>query len=157
MNIAKRVILVIILVLMMFGFSWGKILDEPAEPYEPNNVPFPYDPNQVKYKLLGTIQMYIGTSYALDVDYYDKNRDSITTELLSCESFCDVNGADFSWQLIIEPNEPGVFYIDLKITDNPNLGPPDYYDAAKSDYGTILLKVALKNNDPPIFGCFGNN
>ena len=152
----RRIILGCLLCMMMFGFSFGTILDELPEPYDPNDVPFPYDPNQVKYKLLGTVQLYVGGGYVLDVDYYDAERHGITTKLLSCESFCDVNNGDFDWQLIIEPNEPGLFYIDLRITDKPNLGPPDYYDSAKTDHGTILLKVHRKVNQQPIFGCFGN-
>ena len=152
----KKIILGCLLCLMMVGFSGGAILDNPPIPYDPNDVPFPYDPNQVKYKLLGTLQLYIGTQYILDVDYYDAERHGIFTELLSCDSFCDVNNGNFNWQLIVEPNQPGLFYIDIRITDKPNLSSPDYYDSAKTDHGTIILKAHRKLNQSPIFGCYGN-
>jgi len=145
----KKVLTIILMTVLIIG-GWDTVLsglvNEPELPYDPNDIPFAYDPNSCNCRILGTVKVGVNQQFICDVNYYDPDGDGIVGRILAGPQGLELLGSDYDWQLSWIPAEGqvGLHYIDIEIEDTPEYGIP------LTDQGTLLIKV-YPQNQPPVF------
>ncbi len=117
--------------------------------YPPTNIPFPYDPNAVIYKLLGGADVRAGQEVIVDVNCYDPDGDAFSIRVLNWQAGMNcTNGT--SWRLIWTPtnSQEGLHYINIEAWDFP----PDPNDSL-TDKGTFVFNVRPRNRPPILLPC----
>ena len=116
-----------------------------AVTYSPSNIPFTYDPNQVKGMLLGGVSVEVGTYLVVDVNCTDS--DPFTIVAINPPIGLYVINEGDVWRIEWTPDilQEGVWYITLVATDVP---PPP--QQSKSTESTIVIQV-VSENDAPVF------
>jgi len=131
--------LFVIVVLCLIGVGLGSV-----HTYPPANIPFPYDPNAVTYKLLGGIDARAGQEIIVDVNCYDPDGDPFSIRILNWQAGMQcTNGT--TWRLIWTPTaeQEGLHYINVEAWDFP----PDPNDSL-TDKGTFVFNIRPRNRAP---------
>lgn len=112
--------------------------------HPPANIPFPYDPNAVEYKLLAGIDVRAGQEVIVDVNCYDPDDDPFSIRILNWQTGMQcTNGT--AWKLKWTPTtkQEGLHYINVEAWDFP----PDPNDSL-TDRGTYVFNVRPRNRAP---------
>ena len=131
----------ILAILGIFMFSRGATL------YKATEIPFPYDPNMVQYKLLGGIQGRANTDFVYDVNCYDPDGDPFVVGILGPPANMTIteNTTTGKWDIGWRPEIPGIYYVDVEAIDIP---PPPL--TPLSARGTIIFNVLVGNRPPEL-------
>lgn len=113
---------------------------------DPNLVPFPFDANDLTYKLLGWVTTRTGRSINVEIGVCDPDEDPVVITLLAGPPDAMVLNENNMWLLRWTPTlgTIGIFVVDVQAQDIPPLG-----DTPLQDRGTFLVNV-LKRNQPPV-------
>lgn len=149
MQPAIRWILLLVVAILILTPLLGRglvVLSFPA-PYEPNRVPFPYDPNGIVGTLLGTVTHRAGVPGTIKCSYEDPDADPVVVALArSPAGMRIVNDPNtLSYTLVWRPDVPGVYPVVVSAVDSPPSGDPNTVT------GTILWNVLPANREPQLF------
>jgi len=144
----KRISVLTLLLIGVFCLLIGSGVFGSGVVYPPTNIPFPYDPNAVIYKLLGGIDVRAGQEVIVDIKCYDPDDDAFSIRVLNWQSGMNLTVSN-------DPNNPtklkwtptnvqaGLHYINIEAWDFP----PDPNDSL-TDKGTFVFNVRPRNRPP---------
>jgi len=123
---------------------------EPDYPHI-EDCPFPVDPNMVKGKLLGWLQIEVGESLVHTRTWCDPDGDTVKVKIVEGpEGLKLINKPRItSYTLLWRPRQLTTTAIVLEATDDPVVGLP------KSDVGTLLVQVVPPMKRSRSGGCGG--
>lgn len=127
------------------------VCPDPIPVYDPNTIPFEYDPNTVWYKILGSIQVHQESTIREELFACDPDDDPIVISLFDGPAGVSVVKDGETYFLNWTPTvlNLGVYVVNIKAVDQPE------FDDALEDYGSILIKVYRKNQAPILLPCCG--
>ncbi len=151
-KINLKVLLAVAAVLLLAGAVHATafyLVTDP--PYDPNSVPFTYDPNLVQGRLLGSVTHRAGIEGSIAARYFDPDNDPVTISLSNVPPtmLMHQDPNTLSYTITWKPTTPGVYGVVVNATDQPGSG------TALTDKGTILWKVN-PDNQAPFLGPVGN-
>lgn len=134
----------------IFVLFAGMVLGVVCPAPKPVIPPFQYDPAKCAYRIIGSVQMNVGDSFAISISACDPDGDPMVFVL-------DNQPDGMSLQLSpAEPNtvvliwkatKADIYYPNIIVTDMPADGLPLF------DRGTIVVRVWKSNQAPVLLNC----
>jgi hypothetical protein len=134
--------------ILVMGIISGTICP-PPESIVP---PFAYDPEECQYRILGSVQMNVGNSFAIPIGACDPDGDALVFTLDNQPEGMILDLGSIEPNMIIlvwKATAAGIYYPNITVTDMPVDGIPLF------DRGTIVVRI-WEFNQAPILSGFGS-